>query len=86
MAPDELEKLRQDEMIKRKKERAAKMKMNSTVQETLRMETDANYKEASMMYEKKAKLAVVAEMDIKRDLSSQRSQMQMRLQARKKNQ
>ena len=50
------------------------------------METDDDYKKASEMYEEKAKLAVVAEMDIKRDLSAQRSQLKMRLEARKKNQ
>ena len=49
------------------------------------METDDDYKKASEMYEEKAKLAVVAEMDIKRDLSAQRSQLKMRLEARKKN-
>ena len=31
MAPDELEKIRQEEMIKRKKERAAKMRINNEV-------------------------------------------------------
>jgi len=50
------------------------------------METDQNYKEASVMYEEKSKRALVAQMDIKRDLSSQRSQLKLRLEARKKNQ
>ena len=85
MAPDELEKLRQEEMVKRKKERAAKMKLNSGIQDAVQMETDNDYKQASEMYEEKAKLAVVAEMDIKRDLSAQRSQLKLRLEARKKN-
>ena len=85
MAPDELEKLRQEEMIKRKKERAAKMRLNSGIQDAVRMETDEEYKQASKMYEQKAKLAVVAERDIKRDLSAQRSQLKLRLEARKKN-
>lgn len=34
------------------------------------METDQNYKEASQLYENQAKRAIVAEMDVKRELSS----------------
>jgi len=33
MAPDELERMRQDEIGKRKKERVAKMKVNNEMQE-----------------------------------------------------
>ena len=40
------------------------------MQDTIAMETDDNYKEAANLFEEKAKLAVVAEMDIKRDISS----------------
>ena len=40
MAPDELERLRQEEAMQRKKERVAKMKINSEMQEQVKRETD----------------------------------------------
>ena len=43
------------------------------------METDSNYKEASQMYEQKAKQEAVAKMEISRDLSQQRSNLKLRL-------
>ena len=51
MAPDELENMRQDEVLKRRKERVAKMKINSEIQEEVKLQTDENYKEAVDMYE-----------------------------------
>ena len=69
MAPDELEKLRQEEFTQRKKERAAKMKINNEMQETIKRETDQNYKAASEMYETQEKKAVIAKNEVDRDLS-----------------
>ena len=51
MAPDELEKVIQDEMVQRKKERVAKMKINSEMQETIKKQSDPIYMEVSNMYE-----------------------------------
>ena len=69
LAPDELEKLRQEEFTQRKKERAAKMKINNEMQETIKRETDQNYKAASEMYETQEKKAVLAKNEVDRDLS-----------------
>ena len=79
MAPDELEKLKQEEFTQRKKERAAKMKINNEMQETIKRETDQNYKAASEMYETQEKKAVIAKNEVDRDLSKQKSNLKMRL-------
>ena len=40
------------------------MKINDEIQETIKRETDSNYKEASEMYEEKNKQVVIAKMDL----------------------
>ena len=54
MAPDELEKYNQEQSYIRKKELAAKFKINSEISETIKLETDVNYKEAANMVEQEA--------------------------------
>ena len=51
MKPEELETIRKQEIVQRKKERLVKMKINDEVQETIKRETDSNYKEAAEMVE-----------------------------------
>ena len=70
MKPEELEKLRQDEIQQRKKERAVKMRLNNEAQETIKRETDANYKEAAIMFEDVSKKEEIAKGEISRDLAS----------------
>ena len=86
MAPDELEKLRQEEHAQRKKERAAKMKINNEVQETLKRETDVNYKETMQMFEDTEQKAEVAKGEINKNLASQRTNLKLRLAQRKQQQ
>ena len=50
----------------------------------MKRETDVNYKEASEIVEDTAKKAVIAKMDIERDLSAQTSNFKIRLAQRKK--
>ena len=45
----------------------------------MKRETDVNYKEASEIVEDTAKKAVIAKMDIERDLSAQTSNFKIRL-------
>ena len=85
MAPDELEKIRSEGQTKRKKKRAAIMKLNNEVQDQIHMETDQNYKEASNLIEETQKKEVAAKVEISRDLSQQKSALKLRLQQRKKN-
>lgn len=54
MAPDELEKYKLEQSNIRKKERAAKFRINNEMHETIKRETDLNYKEAADMVEQKA--------------------------------
>ena len=79
MRPEELEKMRQDEISQRKKERAAKMRINTEVQETIKRETDVNYKEATEMYESAAKQEEIAKGEVSRDLASQKTNLKLRL-------
>ena len=60
------------------------MKINEEIQDAVKRETDVDYKQASEMYEEKAKKAVIAKMDIERDLNAQTTNFKMRLAQRKK--
>lgn len=69
MGPEEQKRMQQEEMDRRKKERAAKMKINKEVEETIKLETDKNYQMASNMLEESQKKASLAKIQVQNDLS-----------------
>ena len=62
------------------------MKLNSEMQESIKRETDQNYREASEMFEEKAKKEEIAKQEVQRDLSNQKTNLKLRLAQRKKQQ
>jgi len=53
LAPAQLDKLRQDELLQRKKDRAVKMNMTNKINEEIKKETDDIYKEALDLFKEK---------------------------------
>ena len=79
MGPEEQKRTQQQEMDRRKKERAAKMKINKEVEETIKLETDKNYQMASNMLEESQKKASLAKLAVQNDLSKQKSTIKLRI-------
>ncbi len=79
MAPEELEKLRQEDQAQRKKQLAAKMKIDNEVQETLKRETDVGYKQAMEMFEDSQQKQEIATGEVKKNLASQSLNLKLRI-------
>lgn len=60
------------------------MKINSEIQDSIKRETDVNYREASEMLVENEKKAEIAKGEIQRDMASQKTNLKLRLAQRKK--